>query len=116
MGCHAELDGNVATYRANRALLLAALPNLTLAKVAPPDGAFYLYADTGHLTGDSFAFCRDLLADTGVVVAPGIDFDPIEGHRTIRFSFAVSTSQVEEAIARIVPWFEARASSGRAPA
>ena len=108
MGCAAELDGHVSTYRANRALMLDALPRLGLTRVAPPDGAFYLYADIGHMTGDSFGFCRELLADTGVVAAPGIDFDPVDGHRFIRFSFAVSTAEVEEAIVRMVPWFAGR--------
>ncbi len=108
MGCAAELDGHVATYRANRALMLDALPRLGLTQVAPPDGAFYLYADIGHLTQDSFGFCRDVLVDTGVVTAPGIDFDPVDGHRFIRFSFAVSTPLIEEAIARMTPWFTRR--------
>lgn len=110
MDCAEELDGHVASYRANRALMLDALPRLGLGKVAPPDGAFYLYADIGHMTRDSFTFCRDLLTDTGVVIAPGIDFDPVEGHHFVRFSFAVATAEVEDAIARMVPWFAARAA------
>jgi aspartate/methionine/tyrosine aminotransferase len=75
-----------------------------------PDGAFYIYANIGHLTDDSLAFCEALLRDTGVATAPGIDFDPVEGHRFIRFSFAVSTELLTEAIARMTPWFQARAS------
>lgn len=104
-----ELDGHVNTYRRNRRLLLDALPELGLSHIAPPDGAFYVYADIGHLTGDSLQFCNDLLNDTGVATAPGIDFDPVEGHRFIRFSFAVSTPEVEEAINRLVPWFKSKA-------
>jgi aspartate/methionine/tyrosine aminotransferase len=80
----AELDANVEVYRANRDLLLAALPKLGLTQIAPPDGAFYIYADIGHLTGDSLAFCKDLLRDTGVATAPGLDFDPVEGGHFIR--------------------------------
>ncbi|WP_313433971.1 aminotransferase class I/II-fold pyridoxal phosphate-dependent enzyme [Novosphingobium sp.] len=104
----AELEGHVENYARNRELLLAALPSLGLDRIAPPDGAFYIYADIGHLTDDSLAFCRQLLRDTGVATAPGIDFDPVDGHSFIRFSFAVSTALVEEAIARMVPWFAAR--------
>ena len=81
-------------YRANRALLLGALPAMGLNSIAPPDGAFYIWADIGHLTDDSLAFCKQLLRDTGVATAPGIDFDPVEGHHFIRFSFAVSTAEV----------------------
>jgi aspartate/methionine/tyrosine aminotransferase len=106
--CSDELEGHVRTYARNRDLLLAALPGMGLARIAPPDGAFYIYADVGHLTNDSLSFCLDLLRDTGVATAPGIDFDPVEGHRFIRFSFAVSTALVEEAIARMTPWFAAR--------
>ena len=106
--CTAELDGHLATYAANRALLLEALPALGLAQVAPPDGAFYIYANIGHLTSDSRAFCEHLLRETGVCTAPGIDFDPVEGGRFMRFSFAVSTPLVEAALARLVPWFRAQ--------
>ncbi|MEJ7933590.1 aminotransferase class I/II-fold pyridoxal phosphate-dependent enzyme [Sphingobium sp. AN558] len=108
--CGEELEGHVATYRRNRALLLAALPALGLASIAPPDGAFYIYADVGHLTDDSLGFCQRLLRDTGVATAPGIDFDPVEGGHFIRFSFAVSTDRVEDAIARMTPWFQAQTS------
>ncbi len=105
------LAGHVATYAANRELMLAALPAMGLAKIAPPDGAFYIYADIGHLTDDSLAFCEQLLRETGVATAPGIDFDPALGHRFIRFSFAVSTPLVEEAIRRLIPWFTARTTA-----
>ncbi|WP_232492476.1 pyridoxal phosphate-dependent aminotransferase [Novosphingobium kaempferiae] len=106
--CVEELEGHHANYARNRELLLAALPRLGLQRIAPPDGAFYIWADIGHLTNDSFAFCRQLLADTGVATAPGIDFDPVDGNRFIRLSFAVSTPQIEDAIERMVAWFAAR--------
>jgi len=103
--CTAELDGHVATYARNRDLLLAALPALGLAHIAPPDGAFYIYADIGHLTDDSRAFCARLLEDTGIAAAPGIDFDPVDGKRFMRLSFAAATPTIEAAIARLEPWF-----------
>jgi len=109
--CREELEGHVRTYARNRNLLLAALPALGLRKIAPPDGAFYIYADIGHLTRDSMAFCMKLLVDTGVATAPGIDFDPVDGHRFMRFSFAVSTDRIEEALRRIGPWFAAHGAA-----
>jgi aspartate/methionine/tyrosine aminotransferase len=114
--CRDELEGHVEAYARNRDLLLAALPALGLKRIAPPDGAFYIWADIGHLTDDSMDFCMRLLADTGVATAPGIDFDPVEGRRFMRFSFAVSTDRVEEALRRIEPWFaaQARVSDGAA--
>jgi aspartate/methionine/tyrosine aminotransferase len=106
--CREELEGHHANYARNRELLLAALPRLGLAHIAPPDGAFYIWADIGHMTSDSLAFCRQLLEDTGVATAPGIDFDPVEGNRFIRLSFAVSTPEIEDAIERMVTWFAAQ--------
>jgi len=103
-----ELEANVAVYAKNRQLLLDALPALGLNAIAPPDGAFYLYADVRHLTDDSLAFCEALLRDTGVATAPGIDFDPDDGRHFIRISFAVSTAETRDAIVRMLPWFTDR--------
>ena len=95
--CADELEEHVATYARNRDLLLTALPSLGLKTIAPPDGAFYIYAYIGHLTDDSLRFCKRMLLETGVATAPGIDFDPVAGHRFMRFSFAVSTALVRSA-------------------
>ncbi|WP_321488952.1 aminotransferase class I/II-fold pyridoxal phosphate-dependent enzyme [uncultured Hyphomonas sp.] len=103
-----ELEGHVEVYRRNRELMLEALPKLGLEKIAPPDGAFYIYADVSRFTDDSLAFCLKLLEDTGVATAPGVDFDPVDGKHFMRFSFALSTPQIEEAIERLVPWFAAQ--------
>jgi len=108
LDCRKELDGHVAVYARNRELMLAALPRLGLSRIAPPDGAFYAYADIGHLTDDSLAFCKTLLRETGVATAPGVDFDPVNGRRFIRFSFAVSTAEVSEAIRRLEAWWPSR--------
>jgi aspartate/methionine/tyrosine aminotransferase len=108
MDSRAELDGHVAVYRANRDLMLAALPRLGLQRIAPPDGAFYIYADISSYTEDSLAFCLRLLEETGVATAPGVDFDPVDGHRFMRFSFALSTPEIEEALTRLEPWFAAQ--------
>ena len=107
-GCQDELEGHVQTYARNRDLLLAAMPQMGLKRIAPPDGAFYIYADIGHLTDDSLTFCQQLLRETGVATAPGVDFDPVEGNRFIRFSFAVATPLIEQAITRMTPWFQQR--------
>jgi aspartate/methionine/tyrosine aminotransferase len=102
--CQDELRGHLAVYARNRRILLDALPRLGLTAIAPPDGAFYIYANIAHLTDDSLAFCKAMLNDTGVATAPGIDFDPVEGRHFMRLSFAVSTPEVEEAVARMTPW------------
>lgn len=105
MDAREELEGHVEVYRRNRELMLEVLPKVGLEKIAPPDGAFYIYADVSRYTDDSLAFCLKLLEETGVATAPGVDFDPVDGNRFMRFSFALSTPQIEEAIERLVPWF-----------
>jgi aspartate/methionine/tyrosine aminotransferase len=103
-GCKAELDGHVARYRRNRDLLLAELPKAGLTRFAPPDGAFYLYADVGELTNDSEDFCRRMLAEAGVAATPGVDFDRGRGNRYLRFSYAGSSAEIAEAAERLVAW------------
>jgi aspartate/methionine/tyrosine aminotransferase len=98
---YAELDGHVRRYADNRGILLDGLTELGITGLAPADGAFYAYADVGHLTDDSMAFARDLLAATGVAVASGIDFDTVDGRRYLRFSFAGTAGEIEEALARL---------------
>src|SRR5271169_437366 len=103
-GCRAELDGHVARYRANRDLLIGSLSAAGLTRFAPAEGAFYLYVDISSLTRDSVDFCRRLLAETGVAVTPGLDFDPIDGGGWVRVSFAGSTEDVTEAARRLADW------------
>jgi aspartate/methionine/tyrosine aminotransferase len=98
---YAELDGHVRRYAGNRRLLLEGLPRLGVTELAPADGAFYAYADIGHLTRDTMAFCHDLLARTGVAMAPGIDFDTDAGSRFVRISFPGQAAVLEEALERL---------------
>jgi aspartate/methionine/tyrosine aminotransferase len=102
--CAEELEANRRKYERNREILLEELPKAGFDRFAPPDGAFYLYADVGHLTNDSEAFCRRILAETGVAATPGVDFDPERGSATMRFSFAGSTETVVEAARRLAAW------------
>ena len=108
---YAEVDGHVERYAENRALLLDGLPRLGLDRLAPADGAFYIYADVSHLTDDSMALCHRLLAETGVATAPGVDFDTTTGNRYLRFSFAGSTNEVREALSRLAPWLSGAGDS-----
>ncbi len=98
------LEGHVEVYRRNRQRLIDALPEMGISSIAPPDGAFYIYADISHLTADSFSFCKKVLEETGIALAPGVDFDPVDGHRFIRISFAVSEAETETAIGRLRDW------------
>jgi aspartate/methionine/tyrosine aminotransferase len=108
MDCTEELEANRAVYAANRRLMTEGLPRAGITDFAPPDGAFYVYADVSHLTGDSRAFCAEILAKTGVAITPGLDFDPLRGHRTVRFSYARATADVAEGLARLEAYLSRR--------
>ena len=101
---YAELDANVERYRGNRALLLDGLRHLGLDRLAPADGAFYAYADVSGFCADSMEFAYRMLAETGVAVAPGLDFDVIDGHRFIRLSFAGETAVIADALDVLGRW------------
>ena len=102
--CSEENDRRVQVYKGNRDLLLQNLPKAGLTKLAPADGAFYIHADVGALTNDSDAFCRKILADTGVALAPGLDFDPDRGNRYLRISYAETPETIVEASERLIDW------------
>ncbi|HUO40387.1 MAG TPA: pyridoxal phosphate-dependent aminotransferase [Mycobacterium sp.] len=97
----AEADARVRHYAVNRELLLNGLSSIGLDRLAPTDGAFYVYADVSELTTDSLSFCSKLLTQTGVAIAPGIDFDTVHGGSFVRLSFAGPTSDIHEALRRI---------------
>lgn len=99
--CVDELDQHVKRYKENRQILLTGLSADFLGKSAPCDGAFYIYADISALSVDSIGFAKDLLNKTGVATTPGVDFDPHNGHRYLRLSFAGSTLTMHEAVKRI---------------
>jgi aspartate/methionine/tyrosine aminotransferase len=103
-GCRAELDAHVGRYRQNRDLLIHALADAGLSRFAPAEGAFYLYVDISSLTRDSADFCRRLLAETGVALTPGLDFDPVDGGSWVRLSLAGTTKEVAEAARRLADW------------
>lgn len=103
-----ELDANLATYRTNRQLMLEELPKAGFDKIAPPDGAFYIYADVSDHTDDSRAFAAEILEKADIAVTPGMDFDPIRGHQTLRFSYARSTEDIREGLSRLKRFMEQR--------
>jgi aspartate/methionine/tyrosine aminotransferase len=99
-----ELDSHARHYRANRDLLVAGLTSLGLDRLAPADGAFYVYADVSAITDDSAVLCSRALPEAGVAIAPGADFDTVDGHRWVRMSFAGATAEVIGAIEALDAW------------
>ncbi len=108
MDCDDELEANVAIYRTNRDLMVAGLAEAGFDRIAPPDGAFYIYADVSRFTKDARAFAADILDEAGVAVTPGLDFDKARGQGTLRFSYARATADIEEGLARLKAFMQRR--------
>jgi aspartate/methionine/tyrosine aminotransferase len=102
--CIPELEANVERYRRNRSLLLDGLPAAGIERLAPADGAFYIWADVSSLTDDSQKLCRQWLDELGIAATPGLDFDRPRGHRYVRFSYAGATADLAEAMRRLAGW------------
>ena len=96
-----ELEANLAAYRRNRELMIEGLARAGFTDIAPPDGAFYIYADVSRYTDDSVGMARDILEQAGVAVTPGLDFDKARGGSKLRFSYARSSADIEEGLARL---------------
>ena len=108
LDCTAELEANRAVYTDNRRLMLEGLPKAGFDRIAPPDGAFYIYADVSGLTDDSLRLAGEILDGAGVAVTPGIDFDPRRGHQWMRFSYARSTADIAEGLERLAAFMAGR--------
>ena len=106
LGASAELDRYKASYAANRELLMQRLPQIGLSIASPMDGAFYAYLDVTRFTNDSMGFAKRMLAEIDVAATPGLDFDPLEGNRTLRLSYAGSEVEIAEAVGRIATWLK----------
>ena len=114
LDCGDELEANRRVYAENRRLMLEGLPKAGFTRIAPPDGAFYIYANVSDLTADSLAFAAELLQGAGVAVTPGLDFDPVRGRQTLRFSYARATADIIEGLSRLQAYMQARPSPKRA--
>ena len=108
LDCGEELQANLAVYTRNRDLMIEGLAAAGFDRIAPPDGAFYVYADVSRFTADSLSFAREILDEAGVAVTPGLDFDPVRGATTLRFSYARATADIEEGLARLRAFMGAR--------
>ncbi|MBO9193954.1 aminotransferase class I/II-fold pyridoxal phosphate-dependent enzyme [Rhizobium sp. 16-449-1b] len=106
LGASAELDVYKASYAANRDFLMRRLPDMGLTIASPMDGAFYAYVDVTRFTNDSMEFAKRMLAEIDVAATPGLDFDPLEGHRAMRMSYAGSEAEIAEAVERMAGWLK----------
>ena len=102
--CEDELLANIARYRRSRDHLLRTLPQAGFTRLSPAEGAFYLFADISDRSNDSVAFCKRMLAEVGVAVTPGVDFDHARGNRFLRFSYCGPEADMQEAADRLKAW------------
>lgn len=108
LDCIEEAKSNLSVYAENRRMMLERLPKIGFDRIAPPEGAFYIYADVSDLTDDSLCFCSEMLEQAGVAITPGLDFDPRRGARTVRFSYAGATAEIAEGLDRLERFMAAR--------
>jgi aspartate/methionine/tyrosine aminotransferase len=95
----AELRSMLERLKENRDLCLDALGGIPGVTVPKPDGAFYVFPRIDGLT-DSFEFCRRLLLETRVGLAPGVAFGA-GGEGSIRICYAAERSILEPAMERL---------------
>ena len=99
-----ELVRMLERLKENRELCLEALRGLPGVTVPKPDGAFYLFPRVEGMT-DSFAFCRALLEETRVGLAPGVAFGE-GGEGSFRICYAAEKSILEPAMERLVQFLK----------
>lgn len=105
-----ELEGHVLRYRRNRDVLSGALRRAGVTDVAPADGAFYIYADISAFSSDSRELCTEMLEQIQVAATPGVDFDPEQGQRAVRFSYCRGEDDIREAAERLEAFLKAKQS------
>ena len=89
----------VARLKQNRDFCLNELRNMPGLTVPEPEGAFYLFPKLEGLT-DSFDFCKRLLLETKVGLAPGVAFGA-GGEGSFRICYAAELPILQEAMARL---------------
>ncbi len=102
-----EMEAMRQMYDRRRKRLLDGLRRLGFGVQVEPTGAFYVLANIRAFSNDSMSFAFDLLEHAGVGVTPGVDFGQnAEGY--IRFTYANSEENIEEALQRIRNFLENR--------
>ena len=99
-----ELAEMLARLRANRDYCLAALKSAPGVTSPRPEGAFYLFPRI-HGLRDSFAFCKRLLEETRVGIAPGVAFGA-GGEGSVRICYAAERAILEPAMDRLAAFLE----------
>jgi aspartate/methionine/tyrosine aminotransferase len=96
-----ELERRRRIFAARRDVLCAGLRRLGFKLSAPPEGAFYVYADCSAVTPDSRRFAMALLEEAGVAVTPGLDFGTHQPERYIRFCYTADSERIKTGLEKI---------------
>ena len=86
-------------FRRARDFLVNALDEIPGVKTALPPGAMYVFFGIEGMT-DSLGFCKRLLRETALGLAPGSAFGP-EGEGYVRWCFAASEERLAEGVGRL---------------
>ena len=97
-------DSIVLKYLENRNYLISKLQSMGIRDITVPKGAFYLYVNISKFNTDSYDFCKKMVNDIGVTLAPGIDFDDKRGNNYVRFSYACEKTELEDSLKLIKNW------------
>jgi aspartate/methionine/tyrosine aminotransferase len=92
-------------YNDRRKFMIRRLKELGFGITVEPTGAFYVFANARHFSGDSYALAFDILEKAHVGVAPGIDFGK-NGEGYLRFSYANSKENIAEGLNRIEAYLQ----------
>ncbi len=87
-------------YNKRRQYMIRRLKDMGLGITVEPTGAFYVFANTKHISGDSYKLAFDILEKAHVGVTPGIDFGK-NGEGYLRFSYATSMENITEGLDRL---------------
>ena len=92
-------------YNQRRLFMIRRLKEIGFGITVEPTGAFYVFANARHISGDSYKLAFDILEKAHVGVTPGIDFGK-NGEGYLRFSYANSMENIEEGLDRIEQYFK----------
>jgi aspartate/methionine/tyrosine aminotransferase len=86
-------------FRKARDFLVSQLKEVPKVKVAVPSGTMYVFFSIDGVT-DSLAFCKELVREVGLGLAPGSAFGP-QGEGFVRWCFAASEEKLADGVARL---------------
>jgi aspartate/methionine/tyrosine aminotransferase len=107
-GTLALLEERRRAFRDRRDFLVPALRDLGFGIPVTPNGGFFVYADSSRFAADSQAFCRDLLAASGVAITPGLDFGHHRAASHVRFAYTIEMAKLEDGVSRLSRFLRAR--------